>query len=118
MTAGGQSWIWALNVGLVKPGPTAHTAFAQSPVLINLVVGLEKNISRQWRAGAQLQASSQRYQIPGNDVKALTEQQMIGLLKIQRLDENRVVSLGFTEDLLYNNSEDFSLIGQWLEHFR
>jgi len=104
-------WLW--NIGLVFPQETEHTVFDQESVLLNTSGTVHWRFAEQWTAGVQGLTSSPRYRISGNPVKGLTDWQVLTALELRWRHPAHELRFALTEDLIYNNSEDFSLIAQW-----
>ena len=62
--------------------------------------------------------ASPRYRAPGQELKGMNQwQSILGLGAFYHLEKHSLM-FGFSEDLLTNHSEDFSLIFSWLGSFR
>ena len=57
--------------------------------------------------------ASPRYEAPGQELKGMNQWQSILSMGVFYHIENHQMMLAFTEDLMTNHSEDFSLIFSW-----
>ena len=113
----GQPVRWLLNLGIVHAGQTEHTLYSQKRTFFSGGGALSTPYSKDLTFTAQNLVASPRYRAPGLELKGMNQWQLIlGLGAFYHL-ENHSLMFGFSEDLLTNHSEDFSLILTWLGRF-
>ncbi|MBP46252.1 MAG: hypothetical protein CL925_17860, partial [Deltaproteobacteria bacterium] len=113
----GQPVRWLLNLGIVHAGQTEHTLYSQKRTFFSGGGALSTPYSKNLTFTAQNLVASPRYRAPGLELKGMNQwQSILGLGAFYHL-ENHSLMFGFSEDLLTNHSEDFSLILTWLGRF-
>ena len=105
---------WLVNLGGVAPGTTRHRAYPQNKLFLNGTLGLSHSCEDDWAWLGQFQFASARYRTPNPPVQAIGTPQFIMMLGFEYRTAPGSWRFGITEDTIYNTSEDFSLLLEWL----
>ena len=69
-------------------------------------------ITEKWTAAVQIQSASARFEVHEN-ISGLNQRQTILVFGLRHRTISNRISMGFTEDLDYYASEDFSILLEW-----
>ena len=108
---------WLVNLGLVHAGETEHTLYEQNRTFFSGGGGVSTSFNDDWTITIQNLIASPRYHAPGLELKGMNQWQSILAVGIFYHLKDQSLMLAFTEDLLTNHSEDFSLIFSWKGQF-
>ena len=105
---------WLVNLGGVAPGATKHQAYPQHKTFLSGTLGFSRSCEEPWAWLGQFQFASPRYRTPYPPVQAIGTAQFILMLGFEYRTTPSRWRFGFTEDTIYNTSEDFSLLLEWV----
>ena len=108
---------WLVNFGLVHAGETKHTLYEQNRTFFSGGGGVSTSFNDDWTITIQNLIASPRYHAPGLELKGMNQWQSILAVGVFYHLKVQSLMLAFTEDLLTNHSEDFSLIFSWKGQF-
>ena len=108
---------WLVNLGLVHAGETEHTLYEQNRTFFSGGGGVSTSFNDDWTITIQNLIASPRYHAPGLELKGMNQWQSILAVGVFYHLKYHSLMLAFTEDLLTNHSEDFSLIFSWKGQF-
>ena len=101
-----------LNIGAVRTGKTRHSVYPQKPVFLSGGSGMLAEITEKWDAAIQILSASARYEVH-EKIRGLNQRQSILVFGLRHITNSHRFSMGFTEDLDYYASEDFSILLEW-----
>jgi len=105
---------WLVNLGGVAPGITKHRAYPQHKAFLSGTLGFSRSCEADWAWLGQFQFASPRYRTPQPPVQAIGTVQFIMMFGFEYRTAPSRWRFGFTEDTIYNTSEDFSLLLEWV----
>ena len=104
---------WLISLGLVYTGQSIHTLYSQKRTFFSGGAAFSIPLHENLNLTAQNLMASPRYEAPGQELKGMNQWQSILSIGVFYHIEDHQMMLAFTEDLMTNHSEDFSLIFSW-----
>ena len=73
---------------------------------------MQAEITEKWTAAVQILSASERFEVHEN-ISGLNQRQAILVFVLRHRTISNRFSMGFTEDLDYYTSDDFSILLEW-----